>query len=71
MLLSYPELVVDERPSEFVPKLYGFKIFGHKGSKFQLRYDENGQCMNQEQAEVWSPLNFITVAKNNIISKTL
>lgn len=67
MLLSYPELVVDERPSEFKPKLYGFKIFGHKGSKYQLRYDENGQCLNQDQAEVSkNPFENISVCKNSI-----
>uniref|UniRef100_A0A7S3N8X6 Casein kinase II subunit beta n=1 Tax=Euplotes harpa TaxID=151035 RepID=A0A7S3N8X6_9SPIT len=48
LLLSFTELVVGEGPQSFVPKLYGFKIFGLKGSKYQVTFDEHGNATNKE-----------------------
>ena len=31
---EYPELNDFEKPDTYVPKLFGFKIFGHRGSKY-------------------------------------
>jgi len=33
--LNYPDLVVGSSSRQFVPKLYGFKMFGRKGSKYE------------------------------------
>lgn len=36
-------------PPKFVPKLYGFKIFGMRGSKHELRFDSKGNIANEEE----------------------
>ena len=35
LLMMYPDLVPAPIESQFIPKVYGFKIYGHKGSKYQ------------------------------------
>jgi hypothetical protein len=30
----YPDLVPKEVPNDYVPKIYGFKVYGRKGSKY-------------------------------------
>lgn len=52
LLLSFPELIVKEGPYSYFPKLYGFKIFGMKGSKYQIKFDENGMPTNKDNADV-------------------
>lgn len=52
LLLSYTELLVNEGPQSYTPKLYGFKIFGLKGSKYQYKYDDQGNCINREEVKV-------------------
>jgi hypothetical protein len=32
-----------------VPKIYGFKIFGMRGSKYELKFDYKGQALNEEE----------------------
>jgi len=32
-----------------VPKIYGFKIFGMRGSKYELKFDYKGQPINEEE----------------------
>jgi len=39
-------------PPKFIPKVYGFKIFGMRGSKFELRFDYKGQPINEEEIRV-------------------
>lgn len=48
---AYPDLGVTNGPEKFVPKLYGFKIFGMKGSKYEMAYDPNGQCINETEVK--------------------
>jgi hypothetical protein len=36
-------------PPKFIPKVYGFKIFGMRGSKYELKFDYKGQPMNEEE----------------------
>lgn len=38
---TYPELN-PSGPPKFIPKVYGFKIFGMRGSKFELKFDSKG-----------------------------
>ena len=41
--------MVDGGPEQFVPKLYGFKIFGMRGSKYEYRFENDGTPQNQEE----------------------
>ena len=45
---TYPELGAGG-PPKFVPKIYGFKIFGMRGSKHELRFDSKGNPANEEE----------------------
>ncbi len=36
---------------QYVPTIYGFKIFSQKGSKFELVYDNMGQAKNQKEVD--------------------
>ena len=33
----------------FVPKIYGFKIFGMRGSRYELKYDYAGRPVNEDE----------------------
>jgi len=43
---SYPELYPKEGPVTYIPTIYGFKIFGQKGSRYEVMYDSNGVSKN-------------------------
>ena len=45
-LQAFPELRVDNQYSQHIPKLFGFRIFGMRGSKYEYKYDEEGNCSN-------------------------
>lgn len=49
LMLAYPDLALDEGPSQYVPKLYGFKIFGLKGSKYEIEYNKDGDEVNRDE----------------------
>lgn len=34
---------------KFIPKIYGFKIFGMRGSKYELKFDFAGKPVNEEE----------------------
>lgn len=34
---------------KFIPKIYGFKIFGMRGSKYELKFDYAGQPINEKE----------------------
>jgi hypothetical protein len=36
-------------PAKFVPKIYGFKIFGMRGSKYELKFDYQGKPINEDE----------------------
>ena len=36
-------------PPKFIPKIYGFKIFGMRGSKYELKFDYKGQSINEDE----------------------
>jgi hypothetical protein len=40
-----------EGPVTYIPTIYGFKIFGQKGSKCELLYDISGNSKNQKEYE--------------------
>ena len=39
---TYPDLYPKEGPLTYIPTIYGFKIFGQKGSAYEYKYDNNG-----------------------------
>lgn len=45
---SYPEQM-PSGSAKFIPKIYGFKIFGMRGSKYELKFDFAGKPMNEEE----------------------
>ena len=46
----YPELFEHiQGPEKHIVKLYGFKIFGKKGSKYEWKYNENGEWINKTE----------------------
>jgi hypothetical protein len=47
-LKQFPELM-PKGPARFVPKIYGFKIFGMRGSKYELKFDYQGKPVNEEE----------------------
>lgn len=47
-LKHYPELM-PKGPAKFVPKIYGFKIFGMRGSKYELKFDYQGKPINEDE----------------------
>ena len=51
MLKSFPELYPEEGKKTYIPKIYGFKIFGQTGSKYAYEYDLNGECTNQAEVD--------------------
>lgn len=36
---------------QYIPTIYGFKIFGQKGSKYEIVYDNLGQAKNQKEID--------------------
>jgi hypothetical protein len=36
---------------QYIPTIYGFKIFGQKGSRFELLFDNLGQAKNQKDID--------------------
>jgi hypothetical protein len=47
-LKQFPELL-PKGPAKFVPKIYGFKIFGMRGSKYELKFDYQGKPVNEDE----------------------
>lgn len=41
--------MIPSGPPKFIPKIYGFKIFGMRGSKFELQFDYSGKPINEEE----------------------
>jgi hypothetical protein len=46
---TYPDLYPKEGPLTYIPTIYGFKIFGQKGSAFEYKYDYNGNQTNKKE----------------------
>ncbi|CAG9318344.1 unnamed protein product [Blepharisma stoltei] len=46
LLETYTDLYIYEKGEEFIPKLYGFKIYGHRGSEY---YEEPIEIEEEEK----------------------
>lgn len=51
LLKAFPELVPQEGPKVYIPRIYGFKIVNLAGSKYEYKYDNNGNCLNQKAVD--------------------
>ena len=49
---AYPDLYPKEGPLTYMPTIYGFKIFGQKGSKYELKYDLLGVPTNKKEVDL-------------------
>jgi len=48
----FPELFENSfGPEKYVARLFGFKVFSKKGSKYESRYDASGNLLNKKQIE--------------------
>lgn len=51
MFKSFPELYPKDGPLTYLPTIYGFKIFGQKGSAYELLYDNSGIPLNKADVD--------------------
>ena len=56
--------MIPQGPPKFIPKIYGFKIFGMRGSKYELKFDFKGQPVNEEEIR-----NVLKKEKRNVNNK--
>ena len=48
---TFPELYPKDGPLTYLPTIYGFKIFGQKGSAYELKYDNTGLPLNKAEVD--------------------
>ena len=48
---SFPNLYSELGKIDYIPKIYGFRIFGQHGSKYEYLYNEDGKCLNQKEID--------------------
>ena len=48
---TYPELYPKDGPLTYMPSIYGFKIFGQKGSAYEYLYDNSGAPLNKKEID--------------------
>lgn len=48
---TFPELYPKDGPLTYLPTIYGFKIFGLKGSAYELKYDNSGLPLNKSEVD--------------------
>lgn len=51
LLKVYPDLYPKDGPLTYLPTIYGFKVFGQKGSAYEYVYDNNGAPMNKKEID--------------------
>lgn len=49
---TYPDLYPKDGPLAYQPQIFGFKIFGQKGSKYEEQFDNQGQRINKSAEEM-------------------
>ena len=53
---TYPDLYPKDGPLTYQPLIFGFKIFGQKGSAYEEKFDNSGKPMNKSAKEVLQDL---------------
>ena len=51
MTQAYPDIVVSHGPEKYIPTLYGFRMFGARGSRYEITYDDLGEITNEEYVQ--------------------
>jgi casein kinase II subunit beta len=51
LLKTYPDLYPKDGPLTYLPTIYGFKVFGQKGSFYELQYDNLGTPLNKQEVD--------------------
>ncbi len=51
LLKTYPELYPKDGPLTYLPTIYGFKVFGQKGSAYELEFDNTGVPTNKKDID--------------------
>lgn len=46
-----PKDDMEKGPVSYIPKLYGFKVFGSRGSKYQYKFDNEGNAINKKEVD--------------------
>ncbi len=48
----FPDIIEEGKgPAYQESKLYGFTVFGKKGSKYEIKYDTKGEPVNKDEIE--------------------
>ena len=51
-LQTFPDCIPKEKPNMYIPKIYGFTIFGKKGSKYRGKYiNSNNEIVDAENKD--------------------
>lgn len=48
---TFPELYPKDGPLTYLPTIYGFKIFGQKGSAYEMKFDHTGLPLNKAEVD--------------------
>jgi hypothetical protein len=52
LMKTFPDLYPNNGPTTYIPRIYGFKIFGGPGSKYEYKYDyKTGKCLNFKEMQ--------------------
>lgn len=51
LLKAYPELIPEEGRKPYFPTICGFRIATLVGSKYEYKYDNNGNCLNKKEID--------------------
>ena len=68
---SFPNLYSELGKIDYIPKIYGFRIFGQHGSKYEYLYNEDGKCLNQKEIDKFLEKQKPKVPPKKIPSKPL
>ena len=61
---TYPDLYPKDGPLTYQPLIFGFKIFGQKGSAYEEKFDNSGKPVNKSAKEVLTELKQALQKKN-------
>lgn len=61
---TYPDLYPKDGPLHYHPLIFGFKIFGQRGSKYEERLNNSGQVINKSAAETLAEIKLLEKQQN-------
>jgi hypothetical protein len=52
LMKTFPNLYPNQGCIRYIPRIFGFKIFGGPGSKYEYKYDfKTGKCTNYKEIQ--------------------